>query len=398
MLTRRGFLTTAPLLALAPAVPAFLARTARAAAPQRDGRVLVIVELTGGNDGLNTLVPFADEGYARHRRLLAVPKDRVLRLDDRVGLHPALRGAARLLESGRLAVVQGVGYPNPSRSHFESMAVWQTARPEDPRHQPGGWVGRALEQGPPAAGHGPGAVFVGSGPLPTALASRRGTAAAVDRLEEALLTDPRLPRPDAAEAGRGDDLAAFVRRAALDAYATADRLADLTRAADRTSSYPATGLASRLRTVARLLQVGAGARVFYTAQPGYDTHFDQAAVHPDLLAELSGALLAFLDDLAAARLADRVVVLVFSEFGRRVKENGTRGTDHGTAGPVFLAGPAVRPGLVGAPPDLLDLEDGDLRMGVDFRRVYATLLEDWLGLPSRSTLAGSYDCLPLLRA
>jgi uncharacterized protein (DUF1501 family) len=396
VLTRRDFLTAAPLLALAPAVPCFLARTGRAAAPQRDGRVLVIVELTGGNDGLNTVVPYADEGYARHRQQLAVPRDRVLRLDDRVGLHPALRGATRLVESGRLAVVQGVGYPNPSRSHFRSMAVWQTARPEDPEHQPGGWIGRALEEASPPTANGPGPVFVGSGQSALALQSRRGTPAAVDRLEDALLTDPKLPRP-AAEAGRGDDLAAFVRRAALDAYATADRLADLTGARDGGAGYPATGLAVRLRTVSRLLQAGAGARIFYTAQAGYDTHFDQAALHPDLLAELSGALLAFLDDLAAARLADRVLVLVFSEFGRRVQENGTRGTDHGTAGPVFLAGLAVRPGPVGPPPDLLNLEDGDLRMAVDFRRIYATALEDWLGLPSRPALGGTFDRLPLLR-
>jgi uncharacterized protein (DUF1501 family) len=253
-----------------------------------------------------------------------------------------------------------------------------------------------LEEAPPPAANGPGPVFVGSGPAPFALESRRGTAAAVECLEDALLADPRLPRPPAA-AGGGDDLAAFVRCAALDAYATADRLADLARARDGGAGYPATGLAARLRTVSRLLQAGAGARIFYTAQPGYDTHFDQAALHPDLLAELSAALLAFLDDLAAARLADRVLVLVFSEFGRRVEENGTRGTDHGTAGPVFLAGPAVRPGPVGPPPNLLDLEDGDLRLAVDFRRVYATVLEDWLGLPSRAALGGTFDRLPLLR-
>jgi uncharacterized protein (DUF1501 family) len=396
MLTRRGFLAAAPLLALAPAVPGFLARTARAAAPERDGRALVVVELTGGNDGLNTVVPFADEEYGRHRPLLHVPKDRVLRLDDRVGLHPALRGAARLLDSGRLAIVQGVGYPNPSRSHFQSMAVWQTARREDPEHQSCGWIARALEQGPRPTANGLAPVFVGSGASPFALVSRRGTPATVDRLDDALLTDPALPRPGA-EAGRGDDLAAFVCRAALDAYTTADRLADLARAADGAAGYPATGLAARLRTVARLLQAGAGARVFYTAQPGYDTHFDQAALHPDLLAELAGALLAFLDDLAAARLAERVLILVFSEFGRRVQENGTRGTDHGTAAPVLLAGPAVRAGLVGSMPSLLDLDEGDLRTGVDFRRIYVTALEEWLGLPSRAALDGTFERLPLLR-
>jgi uncharacterized protein (DUF1501 family) len=380
-------------MALAPAVPCFLARTARAAAPQRDGRALVVVELTGGNDGINTVVPFADEGYTKHRPRLRVPTDRLLRIDDRVGLHPALRGAARLLESSRLAIVQGVGYPNPSRSHFRSMAVWHTARLDDPEHQPTGWIGRALDEGSRPAVNAAASVFVGAGPVPAALGSRRAAAAAVDRLEDIVLTDTALPRP--AGAGRGDDLAAFVRRAALDAYTTADALADLGRAEDGGARYPETGLAGRLRTVARLLKAGSAARVFYTAQPGYDTHFDQEAVHPDLLGELAGTLLAFLDDLAAARLAERVVVLVFSEFGRRVAENGNRGTDHGTAGPVLVAGSPVRAGLVGATPSLLDLEDGDLRTGVDFRRVYATLLE-WLGLPARAVLSGEFARLPLL--
>jgi uncharacterized protein (DUF1501 family) len=400
MPTRRTFLRTAlrtsSLLALAPAVPGFLARTARAAPRERDGRVLVVVELSGGNDGINTVVPFADEGYARHRQLLRVPTDRLLRVNDQVGLHPALRGAARLLESGRLAIVQGVGYPNPNRSHFESMAIWQTARLTEPTHQPGGWIGRALEETPRPDGNGSGPVFVGVGAAPVALTGRRVTPTTVSRLDDALLRAPAPPR----SAGRadlpGDDLAAFVRRAALDAYATSDALAEVVHGPDPGAGYPATALAERLRLVARLLRVGVGARVLYTTQPGYDTHFDQPALHPDLLAELGGALQAFLDDLAAAGLAERVLVLAFSEFGRRVQENGTRGTDHGTAGPVFLAGPGVRAGLAGTTPSLSDLDDGDLRTCLDFRRVYATVLEAWLGVPSRTPLHGTFELLPLL--
>jgi uncharacterized protein (DUF1501 family) len=148
--------------------------------------------------------------------------------------------------------------------------------------------------------------------------------------------------------------------------------------------------------IARLIKGGGGTRVYYTAQGSYDTHAAQLAGHAVLLGELSGALKAFLDDLAAAKMADRVLVLCFSEFGRRVEENGS-GTDHGTAGPVFLAGPGVQAGLIGAPPNLLDLQDGDLKMTVDFRRVYATVLEDWLGLPSKPALAGTFDKLPLFR-
>jgi uncharacterized protein (DUF1501 family) len=401
MFTRRAFLRASSLVALAPTVPAFLARAARAAAPDRDGRVLVVVQLDGGNDGINTVVPFADEGYAKHRKALRLPADRLLKIDAETGLHPALRGAADLLESGRLAIVQGVGYPNPSRSHFKSMAIWHSAdlglaRGEgaDPDSRAVfGWLGQVLDGRLRPADGAPHAAFVGAGALPTALRGRRAVASALTRPEDAILA---LPAAAAGPAG-GEDLAAFVRRSTLDAYAMSDRMADILRAADAGTGYPATGLAGRLRTVARLLKGGFGTRVYYVTQPGYDTHYAQLPFHADLLAELGGALKAFLDDLAAAGLADRVAVLCFSEFGRRAAENGSQGTDHGTAGPVLLAGPGVRPGLVGAAPRLTDLDDGDLKMGLDFRRVYATVLADWLGLPARDALGGAFERLPLFR-
>ena len=175
-------------------------------------------------------------------------------------------------------------------------------------------------------------------------------------------------------------------------------MAELTRDHNRAARYPETALAGRLRMVARLLKAGFGARVYYTTQPGYDTHAVQQAPHAALLAELSTALKAFLDDLAAAGLAERVAVLAFSEFGRRVAENGSMGTDHGTAGPVFLAGPGVRPGLAGTMPSLTDLADGDLKWTVDFRRIYASALEDWLGVPSEAALGGRHEPLALFRS
>src|SRR5262249_28495964 len=177
-----------------------------------------------------------------------------------------------------------------------------------------------------------------------------------------------------------------------------ERMAAVLRAEDRGARYPATGLANRLRVIARLIKGGGGTRVYYTSQDGYDTHYVQAQPHAQLLGELSGALKAFLDDLGAARLADRVAVLCFSEFGRRVQENGSQGTDHGSAGPVFLAGPGVKAGVLGATPSLLDLQDGDLKMSVDFRRLYGGVLEDWLGLPSRPALGGGFAKLALFRS
>jgi uncharacterized protein (DUF1501 family) len=184
----------------------------------------------------------------------------------------------------------------------------------------------------------------------------------------------------------------------LDAYAAADQTRQLALRRDE-ARYPQSGLASRLRLIAQLLKGGMEARVFYTLQSGFDTHIAQLFAHSNLLLELSEALKAFLDDLAAAKLADRIAVLLFSEFGRTVKENGSAGTDHGTSGPVFLAGPSVKGGLVGATPSLLDPDPkhGDLRTVIDFRRIYAGALEDWLGLPARSALGGDFERLPLFR-
>lgn len=399
MLSRRDFLARSALVALTPTVPLFLARSVCAAEPRRDGRVLVVVELNGGNDGLNTIVPFKHDGYLGNRKVLRLPEDKLLKIDGETALHPSLGAAMKLLESRRLAIVQGVGYPNPSRSHARDMAAWQTARTDPEEHKGYGWLGRVLDRD--AAG----SLFVGISALPIALRGRRSTASVMSRLEEFHLGgDAALVRsmvgasrsPDRMPTGGArDDLAAFVERSFVDAFTTCDRLAEAARVSESSTRYPATSLASRLQLIARLIKAGFATRVYYTAQDGYDTHARQLPTHAGLLSELGGALLAFLDDLAGAHLSDRVVVLIFSEFGRQVRENASAGTDHGTAAPVFLAGTAVRSGLLGSAPNLLELEDNAPRMTMDFRRLYATVLEDWLGLPSKETLGHSFTKLPL---
>src|SRR5262249_31002030 len=242
--------------------------------------------------------------------------------------------------------VQGVGYPNPNRSHFTAMAVWHSANvnlesevADAQTRAVCGWIGQGLDHGPNPADGSPSAVFVGSGAMPLALSSRRSVASAVTRPEDSILALEVGTGSTAGGSGRADDLAAFVRRSTLDAYATSKRMADVLRAEDKGASYPATGLAGRLRVIARLIKGGGGTRVYYTSQGGYDTHNVQVLVHADLLREFSGALKAFLDDLAAAKLADRVAVLCFSEFGRRVAENGSHRTHHRTPGPGFASGP-----------------------------------------------------------
>ncbi len=401
MFSRREFLRArlrdASLIAVAPVVPGFLAATARAAEPEQDGRVLVVIQLDGGNDGINTVVPFKDDGYARNRKALRLGAAKLLKVSDAMGLHPSMEGAAKLLEQGTLAIVQGVGYPNPNRSHFESMAVWHTARLDPEEHTGPGWLGRALDERL-AAGDTSGSYFVGEGQPAAALMGRRSVAATLERLSDLALKDSKMPAPAQLAATRADnDLLAFVRRRALDAYAAADRVAETIRSGRATVNDGGYGLQGRLSLIAGLLKSGARARVYYTVQRGYDTHAGQLQTQANLLFELSRSLKSFQDDLEASGLADRVVVMCFSEFGRRVAENGSAGTDHGTAGPVFLAGKHIRGGLFGATPSLLDLDAGDLKTAVDFRSVYAAVLENWLGLPAKLALGGTFPALSLFR-
>jgi uncharacterized protein (DUF1501 family) len=394
MITRRDLLKGSAFLSLSPVVPAFLARTAGAAHAERDGRVLVTIQLDGGNDGINTVVPHGDEAYARCRRELRLPNDKLLKIAAGLGLHPSMRAAADLFESGRLAIVQGVGYPNPNRSHFESMNIWQTARLGKPGPEALGWLGRALDKSP--HGNGPSAVFVGDQSVPLALFARRATSASFADASDLALT---LPPPPSSSDRAGDDLAAFVNRAVTSAYATAGEIeAAAARGRDSGARYPGTVLAKRLELVARSIKSGSTARVYYAIQPGYDSHAVQLPTQANLLRELASAVKAFLDDMVESKLADRVVLLAFSEFGRRPEENGSLGTDHGTAGPVFVAGAPVNGGVAGKTPLLGDLEDGNLKWSIDFRSVYATVLSDWLHLPAEEVLGGTFTRIPLLKS
>jgi uncharacterized protein (DUF1501 family) len=394
VLTRRNLLKRSSLLALAPAVPGFLARLARAAEAKPDGRVLVVIQLGGGNDGINTVVPYADEGYAKHRDKLRLPVAQLHKLDDRAALHPAMKGMAELFESQRLAVVQGVGYPNPNRSHDVSMAIWQTVRFDPADHKSYGWLGRALDESSERRA-GPSSLLVGDGALPVALLGRKAAAGSFSRLDE-LSVQNDAARAAAAAEGAAGGLDDFVRRSALDAYATADAVnAAVSR---QKSNYPASKLGEHLSIIARLIEADLPTRVYYAVQSGYDTHSVQLQTHNQLLRELSQAMKAFLDDLAESKLTERVLVMTFSEFGRRVAENASAGTDHGTAAPMFLAGGGVRPGLHGAAPSLVDLVDGDLKMSLDFRSVYATVLDHWLAISHEPVLAGRFERLPLFAA
>jgi uncharacterized protein (DUF1501 family) len=403
MFTRRQFLTRtlrgASLVALGSVVPQFVARTALAAAPGKDN-VLVVLELTGGNDGLNTVIPYADDLYHKARPTLRQTKDVVIRLDDHVGLHSGMGGLRPLWEQGQLAVVQGVGYPNPERSHFEAMDIWQSGDPK--RTATNGWLGRATTEMKDTSGGVP-ILHIGSKSLPLAATGAPGGAVTVNdknsfRLElgdgkaeqqkarRKLLEDVAKPPERAGE----DDLLSFVQRRQVQTLTSVETLRGLLEGPNAISGS-GTGLSQKLQLIAGLIAKGFGTRIFYVSLDGFDTHAGQAATHNTLLAELADSVGGFFQTLKTNGDGSRVRMVTFSEFGRRVDENGSRGTDHGAASCLFVAGPSVKGGVVGPHPSLSDLGDGDLKFHTDFRRVYATLLDGWLGCDGKAVLGAKWE-------
>jgi uncharacterized protein (DUF1501 family) len=396
MNTRRKFLQRSALVSLSPWIPAILPHSLQAAESKKDDRILVVVQLDGGNDGLNTVIPFADENYAKYRPELGIPKQDVLKLTDAVGLHPAMKPAAKLIQDGRLAIVQGVGYPNPDRSHFRSMAIWQHARLAEREHDSIGWLGRAAETIHSIDAAAPDSIYVGEDAIPVALRGRRANTVSIVREDDLTLASPFAARHFGSDA---DELSAYVTRTLTRSFDVARQFQDAETVDSGDSlQYPNSKLAEQLRLAARLIKLNGGTRVYYVSHAGYDTHAYQSNTHRQLLREFSEALQAFLNDLRKSQLDERVVVLAFSEFGRRVQENGSAGTDHGAAGPVFLAGSAVRSGFIGEHPSLTDLDAGDLKMSIDFRHIYATLLDEWLSIPSINVLNISFDRLQLIKS
>jgi uncharacterized protein (DUF1501 family) len=389
MVSRRDFLKQATLISLAPTVPGFLAQTARGSTAGSHERILVVIQLSGGNDGLNTVIPFTDETYYRQRPKIAVAKDRVRRLSDTIGLNPEMRDAAQLFHDGRLSIVQGVGYPNPNKSHDVSTSIWQTARFDPDEQRTYGWIGRALDESPALPIGGPAALLVGNEAPPMTIRGRRSVAAALDKLEDMSLAETARPHA-AANPPHEDGLAAYVRRSTLDTLTTTDRLRAAGKQSRESAAPPESELGRHLAIVAQLIKCDFGARVYYAVQSGYDTHAFQQETHGRLLSNLSRALRFFLDDLRQAKLDDRVLVMTFSEFGRRVDENASEGTDHGTSAPVFFAGGKLRPGLRGAAPKLPASPGVDPVATTDFRQVYQDVLTNWLQLPSQQALGGQF--------
>lgn len=444
--TRRVFLSRGVTLASAAlTVPAFLETSARAlaAATPRPGatpgvpedRILVVIQLAGGNDGLNTVIPLGLREYYDGRPGIGVPENEILRLDTKsdVGLHPALSGLKALHEDGLLAIAQGVGYPNPNRSHFLSMDIWHTA---DTNGTGDGWLGKYFDS--QCAGRDPkrpGGAGVSRTPreepsVPQAEGdglARSGIA--IGRTAPRAL-EGRLTKPIAFESpelfrwtGEGlsdamgaayaevtksanavnsgaDSAHAFLTRTAMDAQIASDRIRKAVEG-EPLVEYPRGELGRQLQMIGAMIRAGLSTRVYYATLGGFDTHAAQggaAGRHAQLLGEFGASLRAFTDDLRAQGNLERVLTMTFSEFGRRVRQNASGGTDHGAAAPMFLTGPMVRPGALNRHPSLTDLDDGDLKFGVDFRSVYAGVLKEWLRADPNAILGRPFPPARLLKA
>ena len=412
--TRRVFLRRGlAVLAAAPTLPLFLDKTCRALDQQtdgsavqkpsgKDGTILVVVQLSGGNDGLNTVIPFADDAYHAARPTLGVDPTVVHKLNDHVGLHPNLLPVARLFEKGLASVVQGVGYPNPSRSHFRAMDIWQSAAPD--RIATTGWIGRYFDNACTGADPHPG---ISIGPsLPLAMQGDRIMPLAFERPDAYRYRGPdaanylKLNRPPDASANQTlpQSQLDFLHRTAMDAQVSSDEILRVTAGHHPSAAYPPGDFGMGLQTVAAMIGGGLSTRVYYVSLGGFDTHANERPRHDALMKQLALGLDAFWADMATQGNADRVTMMTFSEFGRRVQQNASGGTDHGAAAPMFVLGGAIKGGVSGEHPSLTDLDQGDVKFSTDFRSVYATILEKWLQTPSEPILGQGFATLPLFKA
>jgi len=364
-------------------------------------KTLVVVQMTGGNDFLNTLVPYTNGHYYDARKKVVIREDQVLPINDELGLNENAAPFKRLYDEGKMAIVQGIGYPDSNRSHFRGMDIWHTAEPN--RVGSEGWLGQAVRELDPKAENVLTGVNIGEG-LPRAMAVTGVPVTSVgdlegygvmNRIEQQVLRDKAL------EAFKGiygqaigtGPVAEYIGQTGLDVLSGADMLADVADQYSSNVEYAANPIAKSLRDVARIHLAGLGTRVFYTTHGGYDTHANELPAHPKLMNDVSGAISDFLDDLEEHGAADNVMVFAFTEFGRRMRDNGS-GTDHGTGGGAFLFGKDVKGGLYGQYPSVnpKDWEHGeDLKHHIDFRGIYGTILEQWLDVEARPIVKGEFE-------
>ncbi|GAC1469627.1 MAG: DUF1501 domain-containing protein [Chloroflexota bacterium] len=404
--SRRTFLkTTVGAVAATTIAPHILLDSAMAAQVNASagGPILVVIQLAGGNDGLNTIVPYGSDLYYQDRPTIGVPAKSVIPIDHMVGFNPNLQPLKNLYDKGKVAIVQGVGYPNPDRSHFRGTQIWESADPVGDTTT--GWLGRYLDTALADVVNPLKAVALGS-IVPITLQSERSPVPAIESVQTfrfALGKESQSPIMNAFRemyAPAGKDVTPYmglVRTAGSSADKSVADLQSVTSNYTPSVKYPLNPLGRELQLVAQIIASGLGTRIFHVTLGGFDDHVAEVYTHANLLKYLGESLAAFYQDLETHGKADDVVTMTFSEFGRRIKENAGRGTDHGTAAPVMVVGGKVKGGLYGDDPIMSKTDNnGDLVYGVDFRSVYSTILENWLGTDPRSILNGSFERLPFL--
>jgi uncharacterized protein (DUF1501 family) len=432
--TRREFLRTSMLgAAVSFSVPVFLQKTfftldAMAAdsaiqtATGKDDSILVVLQLAGGNDGMNMVIPYGDDAYYKARPVIGIPKGQVIPVTDYVGLNPKLTGLKGLYDQGNLSILQGVGYPNPNRSHFRSTEIWQTASDADVT-EPYGWLGRYFDSCCQGADPTVGVAIGNQVPQSFAAAEPTGVSfsqpeqyrwlngdktgdseAVYRQMNEPIMDPAQLDENDGgsvdsisgASAPTKESTLEFLQRVALDAQMSSDKILEIAKKYPASVSYPRTSLGDSLSLVGRMVAGGLATRVYYVSQGGYDTHVNEMPTHTRLMGELNDALVAFAQDMKAQGNFNRVMLMTFSEFGRRVTQNASNGTDHGAAAPMFIMGGGIKAGLFGNYPSLSTLNAGDLAYNVDFRSVYATILDRWLRAPSKEVLGRQFPLVGLV--
>lgn len=414
--TRREFIRNCGVMTAGLTVPQFLLGTAQSIAAQtgweagsvaplpgfKDNHILVVVQLSGGNDGLNTIIPHGNDDYFKARPKIAVPGGERLRVNDDISFHSSLSGLKGLFDEGKLALIEGVGYPNPNRSHFRSMEIWHTASDSD-RNVAEGWIGRYFDNACEGQPNPTSGVFVG-GELPQVFAGKKAASVSFAKPDSFGYVggkagdDTRSFRALNNEKGDKTDTVDFLRHMTSAAMSSADRIHEVARKTENKGQYPPTDLARNLSTVARMIAGGLGSRIYYTSLGGFDTHAGQLGNHARNLKTFGDAVGAFQSDLRMLGHSDHVTTMVFSEFGRRVGENASGGTDHGTAAPMFVLGDKVNGGLFGQRPSLTDLDNGDLKFTTDFRSVYASVLDQWFTMKPGVVLGKNFGELKLMKA
>jgi len=370
--------------------------------------VLVVLQMTGAYDALNTFIPYSDPHYMDYRPVVNIAPEDVLAVDDKVGFHPAMAPIKEMYDQGKVAVLQGIGYPNPNRSHFRSLDIWHTAEPE--KMISDGWLGKAIRDLDPNKENILTAVNFGRG-LPRALAASGVSVASVGDLSnygvltgiqgaedrsEALDIFARMYAPMIGSGAVSD----YLSQTGLDALKGADILSDAPKTYSSSVEYGGSPLAQWIKNIAQVHLADFGTRIFYTGvNPGtFDTHANENITLPKLWGDVSNAIADFYEDLKEHNANEEVVILLFTEFGRRVVDNGS-GTDHGSGSVAFMIGDGVRGGLYGEYPSLEPekLDSGDLHWNNDFRRTYATILEQWMGLDANPILGGTYEQFDFIR-